>query len=368
MFLQYIKMHRRMLVFCGVFFMTAWLMITLYQLPGAAVVYTALICAFFGAVFMAADYAKFRRHHRLLVRLAEEVGVTLDNLPEPSCLPEADYQELVRGLYAQKQALEEQDAARYQELVDYYTAWVHQVKTPIAAMRLMLQGAAAPRPGVSSAPCSGVPAAGQDAVSADTWDGGEPGECSASALSTQLPAELGEELQRIEQYVDMVLCYLRLDSESSDYVIREYDLDSIIRQAVRRNATTFIRKRLSLNYEPTRARVVTDEKWLLFVIEQILSNALKYTQSGSITITLEQPKTLCIKDTGIGIAPDDLPRVFERGYTGMNGRTDKKASGIGLYLCRRICRNLGHLIFITSTPGAGTEVRLDIKNAELEVD
>ena len=90
--------------------------------------------------------------------------------------------------------------------------------------------------------------------------------------------------------------------------------------------------------------MLTDEKWLLFVLEQVLSNALKYTPSGSVAIDLESPKTLCIRDTGIGIAPEDLPRVFEKGYTGYNGRSDKKASGIGLYLCRRICRNLGHTI------------------------
>ena len=179
---------------------------------------------------------------------------------------------------------------------------------------------------------------------------------------------LREELRRIEQYVEMVLCYLRLDSNSTDYVIREYDLDEIVKQAVRRHAATFIRKKLRLEYEPLGARVVTDEKWLLFVIDQVLSNALKYTNEGGIAITLETPKTLCIRDTGIGIAPEDLPRIFEKGYTGDNGRSDKKASGIGMYLCSRICANLGHGISITSTPGQGTEVRIDLKNTELEVE
>ena len=106
--------------------------------------------------------------------------------------------------------------------------------------------------------------------------------------------------------------------------------------------------------------VLTDEKWLVFVLEQILSNALKYTKSGSIHIYLspDAPKTLVIEDTGIGIAAEDLPRIFEKGFTGCNGRTDKKASGIGLYLCRRICRNLSHTITAQSQTDQGTTIRI----------
>ena len=118
-------------------------------------------------------------------------------------------------------------------------------------------------------------------------------------------------------------------------------------------------RKLTLDYKPVDVSVVTDEKWLLFVIEQLLSNALKYTLSGSVSIYLEAPRTLCIADTGIGIAPEDLPRIFERGYTGINGRDDKKASGIGLYLCRRICLSLGHSITASSSEN-GTVIRIDM--------
>lgn len=177
-----------------------------------------------------------------------------------------------------------------------------------------------------------------------------------------------EQLQSVEQYVEMVLGYLRLESPSSDYVIRNYALDDIVRQAVRKFASQFIRRKLRLEYTPLNVSVITDEKWLLFVIEQVLSNALKYTRSGSVSITLEAPKTLCIRDTGIGIAPEDLPRVFEKGYTGSNGRTDKRATGIGLYLCRRILAKLGHSITIASTPGVGTTVRIGLEQDALEVE
>ena len=131
-----------------------------------------------------------------------------------------------------------------------------------------------------------------------------------------------------------------------------------MRSAVKKFSTQFIRRRINLVYEPLGKKVVTDEKWLSFVVEQVLSNALKYTPSGTVGIYMEEPTTLCISDTGIGIAPEDLPRIFEKGYTGYNGRTDKKASGLGLYLCRRICNNLGHTISASSAAGEGTVIRI----------
>lgn len=253
--------------------------------------------------------------------------LSVDHLPLSGNLLEQDYQELVHILFREKQMVQELSDEQYLDLVEYYTLWAHQIKTPIAAMGLLL-----------------------------------------NSEESELTLELRTELQRIEQYVEMVLCYLRLDASSTDYVLRTYDLDSIVRQAVRKYAGQFIHKKLKLDYEPLNCEVLTDEKWLLFVIDQLLSNALKYTPSGSISITLEPEKTLCIRDTGIGIAPEDLPRVFDKGFTGYNGRRDKRASGIGLYLCRRIMGNLGHGLTIDSTLGEGTAVRLDLRSVKLEVE
>ena len=135
---------------------------------------------------------------------------------------------------------------------------------------------------------------------------------------------------------------------------------------MKRLSGQFIRRRIRLCYEPLHAQVLTDEKWLLFVVEQVLTNALKYTMpGGTITVFLEEPLTLCIQDTGIGIAADDLPRIFEKGYTGVNGRADKKASGLGLYLCRRICAALGHTITANSSPDSGTVIRIRLARREL---
>lgn len=172
--------------------------------------------------------------------------------------------------------------------------------------------------------------------------------------------ELEVELLKIEQYVEMVLGYLRLGSGSTDYVFREESLDSLLRQAVRKYARLFILKKISLDFQETNRSVVTDEKWLSFVIEQLLSNALKYTPEGGQIRVYNDGETVVIADSGIGIQEEDLPRVFEKGFTGFNGRENRKSTGIGLYLCREVMDRLNHDISISSRPGQGTLVRLDL--------
>lgn len=325
--MAYLKYRWKVLLLgaaCVLVFATVFM---LYHVPLYALGYAAVLSGVLIAVVLLVDCRTFYRRHRELQALAGEVMLSVDHLPLPGNLLEQDYQELVHILFREKQMVQELSDEQYLDLVEYYTLWAHQIKTPIAAMGLLL-----------------------------------------NSEESELTLELRTELQRIEQYVEMVLCYLRLDAGSTDYVLRTYDLDSIVRQAVRKYAGQFIHKKLKLDYEPLNCEVLTDEKWLLFVIDQLLSNALKYTPSGSISITLEPEKTLCIRDTGIGIAPEDLPRVFDKGFTGYNGRRDKRASGIGLYLCRRIMGNLGHGLTIDSTLGEGTAVRLDLRSVKLEVE
>lgn len=326
MFGEYIKAHKKniivWLIICALFA----LVFSLYGLPLSPVLYGALLSGFFGIVFLIIDFFSYRRRRIILQKLAEEITLSADNIPLPRNGIEEDYTRLVQNLYDALKASENEAAERLSDMTDYYTMWVHQIKTPIAAMGLILQGGDSPE-----------------------------------------YSELSENLQRIEQYADMVLCYLRLDSDSSDLVIREFDLDGILRQAVRKFSSQFIRRRLKLIYEPIEKTVLTDEKWLLFVIEQIISNAVKYTPSGEVEIYCEEPLTLCIRDTGIGIAPEDLPRVFEKGYTGCNGRLDKKASGIGLYLCRRICGRLGHKISAESST-TGTIIKISLETQKIEIE
>lgn len=315
---KYLKQRRKWLLLlacCVLVFAVSFL---LYHLPLAAVLYPSALCAALVLGWFLADYRKQREKKKRLTHLAALPDDLTERLEEaPGSLEEA-YETIIRNLSRREQDFRREQQRREADRADYYTTWVHQIKTPIASMYLSLEN--------------------EDSL---------------------LSRSLGEELQRIEQYVQMVLTYQRLDSVDTDYVFRECPMDPLVKGALRKFAAQFIRKGIRLDYTPTQKSVVTDEKWLSFVVEQLLSNALKYTPQGTVSIYLEEG-CLCIRDTGIGIAPEDLPRIFERGYTGCNGRSDKKASGLGLYLCRRICNNLGHNLTAESTPGVGTLMKLDL--------
>lgn len=325
---QYLRQRRRsilvFIVFCLIF-LTAFL---LYHLPAGAVLYPALVCGLLGLLLLIWDMRLAYQKHRRLEELKGISSALLESLPPIQTQDDVDYQQIIQLMREEQKQLENTMNLRYLEMIDYYTIWAHQIKTPIASMRLTLQNE-----------------------------------------DTAFSRNIAEDLFRIEQYVEMVLCYLRLDSDTTDYVICPQDLDRIIRQVVKKLSSQFIRRKIQLVYQPVNTQVITDEKWLAFVIEQVLSNALKYTPpGGSITIEMETNKTLCIGDTGIGIAPEDLPRIFDKGYTGYNGRNDKKASGIGLYLCRRICSNLGHRIAVNSALDSGTVVRIYLDQKKLQVE
>lgn len=319
---SYLKRHRlgimlffvSVMIFASVFY--------LYHLPVEAVGYASGLCLLVGALAVGINAVHYRRKVQLLLQQKDAVRNGTERLPLPKDSLEEAYQEL---LYQVQDEKREQTALLMREktdVTDYFTLWAHQIKTPIAAMRLLMQ---------------------QDMEDLEQ--------------GYKLRKESEGELFKIEQYVEMVLQYLRLNSSANDFVLKEYALDDIIRQAVHKYAPMFIRKKLTLSYEPVTERIVTDEKWLVFVIEQILSNAIKYTAAGSVSIYIEE-SMLVIEDTGIGILEEDLPRIFEKGYTGYNGRSDKKASGIGLYLCRQILKKLGHRLCVESKTGKGTKVKL----------
>ncbi len=220
--------------------------------------------------------------------------------------------------------IQNEDKDKYWESLrekeDFFALWAHQIKTPIAAMRALF-----------------------DTSSDDT-------------------TEYKQELFRIENYVEMALGYIRFDTMSSDMLLEDRNADKMIKQVIKKYAPIFIRKHLYVKLEGLDTTILTDEKWFSFVIEQVVSNALKYTNEGGITIRCEEDseytKNIVISDTGIGVRSEDIPRLFEKGFTGYNGRMDKKASGIGLYLCKGICDKLGHGISLTSEVGTGTSVKI----------
>ncbi|PHV69760.1 hypothetical protein CS063_14290 [Sporanaerobium hydrogeniformans] len=324
----WLKDHIKSIVLYLVLMFLYCMVAALSRIPMEPILYSTYVFSFVGIMVCLWDYQKYIKKYYALLNVYENRTISLEQLPLPQSFIEGTYQEILKALYANQQTAKMQLGEQKTEMTNYYTLWAHQIKTPIAAMKLLLE---------------------------------HKEEQNGYMLET--------ELFKIEQYVEMVLQYLRLESISADLVLKPYALQDIVRQAVKKYAISFIGKKLTLHLQPFEAIVLTDEKWISFVIEQILSNSLKYTQTGSITISIEETDKeikLMIKDTGIGISPEDLPRIGERGFTGYNGRMDKKSTGIGLYLCKQVTTRLSHSLEVTSTVGQGTIVTLGfLKNKKL---
>lgn len=297
--------------------------------------YAALLTlVFWGAVGASDGYRYVRKAERLEAaeKHFEQTGELL--LREAVCLREAEdgMAEAGGGIAAQLErllSLAEEELRRERCISEeraadgkeYYMMWAHQIKTPISALRLLIE---------------------------------ENGD-------SRISFRMREELFKIEQYAEMVLTFQRLDSMASDMLLEECSMESLLRQAVKKYSLLFISKGLRVELPQTDSSVLTDQKWFSFCLEQIISNSVKYTENGGIRFEAqerEEDMLLKIADTGIGIQEEDLPRIFERGFTGYNGRADKRATGIGLYLCRRIFDRLGISASVQSRVGEGTTISL----------
>ena len=319
-FFTYLKDKSKKLIPFLIFFSIFFISFLLYNIDLRAVIYPFFVCIFLYIVYIALfDFRRSKRRHDTLMFISENINALPDALIKPQNCCEDDLVNVINSLLEEIKTIKTEYDESLNDTIEYYTVWAHQIKTPISAMRLTLQNE-----------------------------------------DSELSRKLMLDLLHIDQYADMVMTYLRTTDGANDYVIKEFDLENVTREAAKKFSGEFIARKLRLIYDvPQGIRVLSDEKWLMFVIEQVLSNALKYTKEGYIKISVEDPLTLAISDTGIGISKSDLPRIFEKGYTGYNGRTDKKASGIGLYLCARIMKNLGHRISAESNEH-GTSIKLDL--------
>ena len=324
---EYLKTVWENIVIAILLLLMAVFVFFLYDVPVEPVGYVTLFTVLTGIIYWGAGYSRYRKKRENLEYIKENGGFVLEHLNAPENGNELRYQEICQILNRERIKAENQVNAFHTELTDYYTMWVHQIKTPIAAARLLLQEE----------------------------------ETDIQAVQNRL--------FEIEQYVEMVLGYLRTEDMSSDICLKEVELDELVREQIHKFARIFIGKKISLDYHGVQEKVLTDEKWLGFVIGQILSNALKYTKNGKISIYMsgENSHTLVIEDTGIGIREEDLPRVFEKGFTGYNGREEGRSTGIGLYLCGKIMKKLDHRIKLQSTPGQGTKVFLELGRKRLEL-
>lgn len=299
------------------------------------VVYAAVLDAILLLITVFVGYLRYSIKVKVLSNALKRPVEEQAQLPEATDDAEILYHRLLENQSIARSESESSAAVRQSRMRDYYSMWVHQIKTPISAMKLLLE---AEREELGQLMCDD--------------------EQSQCLLSDNMDS-FEDELFRIEEYVSMALQYQRVSSTENDFVLEKVSVDGVIRDTIKKYAKIMIRRHIGMNYSGTVQEVYTDGKWLAFILEQLLSNAIKYTPQGFVKIETAKKANLffiTIKDTGIGIKAEDLPRVFEKGYTGYNGHADKKATGIGLYLCRQMADKLGHTIRIESEIGKGTKV------------
>ena len=311
---SYIKKNLKIYLLIIVFIFIFVLIFYLYNLPFEALFYSGLLCFVAALIVSIIDFNNYRKSYIDLKYLESNILNSMEDLPRSLDIRVEYYQKIIERLHNEVEKLKIEDNKKMEDLADYYSMWIHQIKTPIAAINFLLDNE----------------------------------EIDVKAFR--------QELFKIERYVEMVLTYIRLGSETSDYVITSINLDEVVRENIKKYATLFINKKIKLNYVSHETYVISDKKWLGFAFEQLLSNAIKYTKSGGeISINISESK-LVIEDNGIGIYEEDLPRIFEQSFTGLNGRYEKKSSGLGLYLCKKTLDKLQHKIEITSEVNKGTKV------------
>lgn len=325
--LSYIRAHIGVALFLAGSAAVFAVVLFLSGLPAEPVRYAALLCAVAGVICALPGYLQYRRRYKAAELALQGLPEAVDRLRAPSGAVEEAYDAALRRLCAML-AKSETDRQRQRiENADYFTMWIHQIKTPIAAMQLILRE-------------------------------------QNDARSRELLAELF----RIDQYAEMALTYARLESPTTDLVLRRCAVEPIVRSVVRQYAGQFVRRHVALRCEIEPVCALTDEKWLAFILGQLLSNAVKYTENGTVTVRVTKELVLSVSDTGIGIAPEDLPRIFEKGFTGYNGRAGRKSTGLGMYLSRCAAEKLGHRISVQSAPGQGTTVSVDLRSVDLGVE
>ena len=320
---SYIKKNLKIYLLLIVFIFIFVLIFYLYNLPFESLFYGGLLCFLVSLIASIIDYNNYRKSYIDLKYLETNILSSMEDLPKSLDIRVEYYQKIIERLHNEVERLKIEDNKKMEDLADYYSMWIHQIKTPIAAINFLLDNE----------------------------------EIDVKAFR--------QELFKIERYVEMVLTYIRLGSETSDYVITSINLDEVVRENIKRYATLFINKKIKLNYVSHETYVISDKKWLGFAFEQLLSNAIKYTKSGGeISINISESE-LIIEDNGIGIYEEDLPRIFEQSFTGLNGRYEKKSSGLGLYLCKKTLDKLQHKIEITSEVNKGTKVKVSFPKKDI---
>jgi hypothetical protein len=314
--MDYFKSRRAVLLLYVLTVCTVLLLGFLAQQDRIYVRYACIIISFIFICVLLGDGARYRRNRRRMSLIRARVELLPRELPEPIDGLNEDYDALIRALVHENERLKTESLCLQEEQKEYYTLWMHQIKTPISAMRLLLD-----------------------------------------AKDDESARLLRQELFKVDQYADLALKFVKLSDIASDLVIERCDLNEIARAVVKKYSLLFIYSKLSVEIGSLSRDIPCDRMWLEFILGQLLSNSVKYTRTGSVHIYMGKAD-LVVEDSGIGIRKEDLPRIFEKGYTGYNGRMDTRASGIGLYLVKRAATALGIRVSVASELGKGTRVTL----------
>lgn len=277
-------------------------------------------------VYLICEYLQHRRYYKnLKFIIDEEKSYIIHSLPEPKTYEQRLYIELLKKIHEVQNEKIDRLCEGKRENQEFITSWVHEIKTPIAVSRLIIEN-------------------------------------SATKAMDEVLNSIEEEIDKIDDFVEQSLYYSRIDSFSKDYLINEMELGKVVRNSIKKHAKTFIDKKIKVEIDTKNLTVTSDAKWLNFIIDQIINNSLKYTgNGGKITVNAEKDekeKRLIIEDNGIGIKSEDIGRVFNKGFTGVNGRRQYKSTGMGLYLAKSLANKLGHDITIESFYGEYTRVTI----------
>ena len=272
------------------------------------------------------EYFKRKKFYNNLLNMLEELDekyLITEIIKTPNFLEGQIFKNLLEQI--DKSMLENVNKYKYmtEDYKEYIELWIHEIKIPIATSKMVIEN-------------------------------------NKNAITKSID----EELDKVENYIEQALFYARSNTVEKDYYIRKVVLKEIINESIKKNKSSLIQEKISIDIHDLEIEVNTDNKWIVFILNQIIQNSIKYRkkENSVIEIYANQGKEnviLYIKDNGIGIKQGEITRVFEKGFTGTNGRlSNKKSTGIGLYLCKKLCNKLGIGIELNSVQNEGTEVKL----------
>lgn len=289
-------------------------------------IYIPLIIMGLYMISIIIEYFKRKKFYDNLLKMLEELDekyLITEIIKTPNFLEGQIFKNSLEQI--DKSMLENVNKYKYmtEDYKEYIELWIHEIKIPISASKMVIEN-------------------------------------NKNAITKSID----EELEKVENYIEQALFYARSNTVEKDYYIRKVFLKEIVTESIKKNKSSLIQGKISIDIHDLDIEVNTDNKWIVFILNQIIQNSIKYRkkENSVIEIYANQGKEnviLYIKDNGIGIKQGEITRVFEKGFTGTNGRlSNKKSTGIGLYLCKKLCNKLGIGIELNSVQNEGTEVKL----------